>query len=98
MNQVPPRALIVDDDPLICDTLRFVLANDYRVRTAANRPEAIALATSVEFRPQLALVDLGLPPHPHRPDACALSRPHRDGGQPRLALHAARDPARRAAS
>jgi two-component system nitrogen regulation response regulator GlnG len=59
---------LVDDDPLIRETLSFVLGSDFNVRTAANRPEAIALATSVEFRPQLALVDLGLPPNPHRPE------------------------------
>jgi len=59
---------LVDDDPLILETLGFVLGGEYQIRTASNRPEAIALATSVEFKPQLALVDLGLPPDPHRPD------------------------------
>ncbi|MBV8658685.1 MAG: sigma-54-dependent Fis family transcriptional regulator [Burkholderiales bacterium] len=68
MDSQRPSLLLVDDDPLIRDTLGFLLAEHFVVRTAASRPEAIAQATSVEFQPQLALVDLGLPPTPHRPD------------------------------
>ncbi|MDK2123162.1 sigma-54-dependent transcriptional regulator [Parachitinimonas caeni] len=63
-----PGLLIVDDDALICDTLSFVLSDSYAIRTAASRNEAIAVATSVEFKARIALVDLGLPPSPHRPD------------------------------
>uniref|UniRef100_UPI0035B34704 sigma-54-dependent transcriptional regulator n=1 Tax=Chitinimonas sp. TaxID=1934313 RepID=UPI0035B34704 len=68
MDTQRPGLLVVDDDALIRDSLSFVLGGDYMVRCATNRQEAIALASSVEFLPQLALVDLGLPPDPHRPD------------------------------
>lgn len=68
MKATLPGLLLVDDDPLIRDTLGFVLADDYEIRTAANREEAVMLASSVGFRPALALVDLGLPPRPHQPD------------------------------
>lgn len=60
--------LLVDDDPLIRDTLSFVLTDDYEVRSAAGRLEATLLASAVGFTPRLALIDLGLPPTPHQPD------------------------------
>lgn len=68
MDIAKPGLLLVDDDPLIRDTLGFVLGEAFEVRSAASRPEAVALASSVEFRPAIALVDLGLPPSPHQPD------------------------------
>ncbi|WP_269533636.1 sigma-54 dependent transcriptional regulator [Chitinimonas sp. BJYL2] len=68
MNPAQAGLLLVDDDPLIRDTLSFVLGDQFTVRCAANRTEAIALATSVDFVPALALVDLGLPPRSHQPD------------------------------
>lgn len=68
MDTAKPALLLVDDDELIRDTLSMVLADRFLIRTAANRAEAIAAATSVEFQPALALVDLGLPPYPHQPD------------------------------
>ena len=63
-----PGLLIVDDDPLIADTLAYALGTDFEVRTSESRPQAIALLRELEMPPQLALVDLGLPPTPHRPD------------------------------
>ena len=63
-----PDLLIVDDDPLITDTLNFVLSRDFVVYAAASRPQARSLLLQLERPPQLALVDLGLPPTPHRPD------------------------------
>lgn len=60
--------LIVDDDPLIADTLSYFLGRDYAVSTAATRAEAVALLRDGNSEPALALVDLGLPPTPHRPD------------------------------
>jgi DNA-binding NtrC family response regulator len=63
-----PRLLVVDDDPLITDTLAFALGDDYDVVTAASRPEAIERLRSLGAPPPLALVDLGLPPTPHTPD------------------------------
>ena len=63
-----PDLLIVDDDPLITETLGFVLQRDFRVHTAGSRPRARALLEHLGRVPPLALVDLGLPPTPHRPD------------------------------
>lgn len=60
--------LIVDDDPLIADTLGYFLGRDYAVATASTRAEAVALLRGRKHAPALALIDLGLPPTPHRPD------------------------------
>jgi len=63
-----PELLIVDDDPLITDTLDFVLGRDFQVFAAGSRAQARSLIAQLEHVPRLALVDLGLPPVPHRPD------------------------------
>ena len=63
-----PELLIVDDDPLIIDTLSFVLGKDYSVRAAGSRAQVKSLLRQLDAPPELALVDLGLPPTPHRPD------------------------------
>ena len=63
-----PALLIVDDDPLITDTLDFVLSKDYSVHVAASRAQVKSLLTQLDSPPELALIDLGLPPSPHRPD------------------------------
>lgn len=63
-----PSLLIVDDDPLISDTLDFVLGKDYSVHVAASRSQVKSLLRQLDSPPDLALVDLGLPPTPHRPD------------------------------
>ena len=63
-----PELLIVDDDPLIIDTLSFVLGKDYSVRAAGSRAQVKSLLRQLDTAPELALVDLGLPPTPHRPD------------------------------
>ena len=60
--------LIVDDDPLIADSLRYFLGRDYRVTIAQTRVEAVTLLRDRNHQPALALIDLGLPPTPHRPD------------------------------
>ena len=62
-----PALLIVDDDPLIGESLAFMLSDDFDVRVRETRTEAMALLKSGEFHPQLALIDLGLPPLPHLP-------------------------------
>ena len=62
-----PSLLIVDDDPLIGESLSFVLSADFDVRVRETRSEAISLLKSGDFQPQLALIDLGLPPLPHLP-------------------------------
>ncbi|MHB1332427.1 MAG: sigma-54-dependent transcriptional regulator [Sulfuriferula sp.] len=63
-----PTLLIVDDDPLITDTLNFVLSKDFEVFVADSRQQVKSLLTQLDAPPQLALVDLGLPPLPHKPD------------------------------
>ena len=63
-----PSLLIVDDDPLITDTLSFALGRDFDVLTSDSRAHAISLLRQLDHPPQVALVDLGLPPMPHRPD------------------------------
>ncbi len=63
-----PELLIVDDDPLITDTLAFALGTDYQVLVAASRAQVHSLLRQIGHAPPLALIDLGLPPSPHRPD------------------------------
>ena len=63
-----PRLLIVDDDALITDTLSFALGAEFEVLACDSRPHAIELLRQLPEAPQLALVDLGLPPTPHVPD------------------------------
>jgi DNA-binding NtrC family response regulator len=59
--------LFVDDDPLILESLALALQNNFEVLTAHSRPQALNLLRRMESVPSLALVDLGLPPHPHQP-------------------------------
>ena len=63
-----PLLLIVDDDPLISDTLSFSMSSAFEVITSHSRPHCTQLLRQLRRAPQLALVDLGLPPLPHRPD------------------------------
>ena len=63
-----PGLLIVDDDTLISDTLAFALGSDFEVFACTSRASAIELLRNVPDTPQLALIDLGLPPTPHAPD------------------------------
>ncbi len=66
--QPGPTLVIVDDDPLITETLRYLLHDEFTVLTAATRRECIERIRQAATPPRLALVDLGLPPRPHRPD------------------------------
>ena len=63
-----PTLLIVDDDSLITDTLSYALGKDFKVLVSDSRRHAVSLLRQLDDAPQLALVDLGLPPMPHRPD------------------------------
>ncbi|HZV98761.1 MAG TPA: sigma-54 dependent transcriptional regulator [Methylophilaceae bacterium] len=63
-----PVLIIIDDDPLITDTLHFVLGKYFDVYVAESRLQAKSLLRQLEAPPSLALVDLGLPPVPHKPD------------------------------
>ena len=62
-----PALLLVDDDPLIGESLAFALAADYEVARASDRPSAVALLRA-GLDPAAALVDLGLPPVAHLPN------------------------------
>jgi DNA-binding NtrC family response regulator len=62
-----PRLLLVDDDPLISESLAFALAGDYEVTSAADRASAVETLRS-GVMPDLALIDLGLPPVAHLPN------------------------------
>ena len=67
-NSVKPLLLLVDDDVLITETLSFILSQEFEVHVVKSRPQAIELIRQLAVPPQLALVDLGLPPLPHRPE------------------------------
>lgn len=62
-----PTLLLVDDDPLIRDSLQLVLSDEFNIILAETREQAIRLVRDLPAPPPLALVDLGLPPTPHRP-------------------------------
>ena len=53
---------------LITDTLAYALGKDFDVLASDSRQHAVSLLRQRDEAPQLALVDLGLPPVPHRPD------------------------------
>ncbi|HUQ29785.1 MAG TPA: sigma-54 dependent transcriptional regulator [Usitatibacter sp.] len=62
-----PRLLLVDDDALIAESLAFALGGDYEVTRAGDRTGAVA-ALREGATPDLALIDLGLPPVPQLPN------------------------------
>jgi DNA-binding NtrC family response regulator len=62
-----PQLLLVDDDVLIAESLGYALQGDYEVAVAHDRASAVA-ALRGGLQPQLALVDLGLPPVAHLPN------------------------------
>lgn len=68
MAAVRPVLMIVDDDPLITDTLHFVLSKYFEVCVAESHAQLKSLLRQLDSPPSLALVDLGLPPTPHTPD------------------------------
>lgn len=68
MAALRPILMIVDDDPLITDTLHFVLSKDFDVCVAESYVQLKSLLRQLDYPPALALVDLGLPPTPHTPE------------------------------
>lgn len=58
-----PRILIIDDDEEIRTQMKWAVAADYHVALAGDRKEAIERFR--EHRPQVVLLDLGLPPNPN---------------------------------
>src|SRR5205085_4866155 len=70
MSRVPatkPRLLLVDDDPLINESLAYALGVDFEVVRAGDRAAAVE-ALRAGLKPDLALIDLGLPPVAHLPN------------------------------
>ncbi len=63
-----PTLLLVDDDPLIAESLGFLLRKHYQVIIADSRSKAFELLSTEQPHPDIALIDLGLPPTPHKPD------------------------------
>ncbi len=57
-----PKLLVVDDDEAILRQIRWALSEDYSVFTASDRPAALDLFRKENI--SVALLDLGLPPHP----------------------------------
>jgi DNA-binding NtrC family response regulator len=68
MAALRPVLMIVDDDPLITDTLHFVLNKHFEVCVAESHAQVKSLLQQLDAPPALALVDLGLPPNPHVPE------------------------------
>ena len=66
--KAPASLLLVDDDPLIIEGLGFLLRKHYNLITAESRHQAIQNINQAKDLPGLALIDLGLPPCPHKPD------------------------------
>lgn len=59
-GRVPRRVLVVDDDPLVVDSIRRMLVfQGYRVETARNGDEALALFSESGF--DLTLLDYQMP-------------------------------------
>lgn len=63
-----PTLLLVDDDPLIAEALGLLLSSHFSVVSAGTREAAIQALRQLPQAPEIALIDLGLPPLPHRPD------------------------------
>jgi two-component system NtrC family response regulator len=61
-----PKLLIVDDDEEILTQMRWALASDYEVTLAGSRTAAVESFRAT--RPDVVLLDLGLPPHPDSPE------------------------------
>ena len=66
-EDVKPGLLLVDDDPLIRDSMGFLLRPMFQVHLAETRREAGEVLSDLQPQPAIALVDLGLPPKPHDP-------------------------------
>ena len=68
MVALRPALIIVDDDPLISDTLHFILSKYFDVCVAESHGQLKSLLRQLDEPPALAIVDLGLPPNPHGPE------------------------------
>lgn len=62
-----PTVLLIDDDPIITESLGFILKQKFHIVSAESRVQARQLLANLSPKPELALIDLGLPPDPHNP-------------------------------
>ena len=62
------QVLFVDDDPLIVESLTIALDDEFTLHSAESREQTSKLLSRIQQKPSIALIDLGLPPHPHHPD------------------------------
>lgn len=58
-----PKLLIIDDDETIRTQMKWALSGDHEILMAEDREEALRLYQ--EQKPDVTLLDLGLPPCPH---------------------------------
>lgn len=63
-----PTLLLVDDDAIIADSLEYMLRSEYQIKRASDRLSCFELLNHLQESPDLALIDLGLPPDTHKPD------------------------------
>lgn len=63
-----PCLLLVDDDPIIVESLSMLLQKEYDLLTAESRNQVDSILQSLSNLPSIALIDLGLPPKPHSPE------------------------------
>lgn len=76
MAEAPARILIVDDDPIVAESLAEFLAREsYAVSTAASATEALEAMASAEREPEAA----GQPPRPFDLVISDISMPRLDG-------------------
>lgn len=60
------RILLIEDDEALRKQLCFTLEKENTVKEAGNRNEAVEAVK--DFSPEIAIVDLGLPPNENSPD------------------------------
>ncbi|QTA81126.1 PEP-CTERM-box response regulator transcription factor [Desulfonema limicola] len=63
---MPPKLLIIEDEPSLAKQMKWGLSDIYQVCTANNADKAKTLLTSGAF--PVATLDLGLPPFPNNPE------------------------------
>jgi CheY-like chemotaxis protein len=85
MTTSPPSILLVEDDPLLRHAFRLLLEDaGYRVQEAGTAAQALEQAATQ--KPQLVLLDLGLPDRPGIEVARQLTSSPATAGIPIVAL------------
>jgi len=62
-NTPHPTLLLVEDDEDLRQQMKWALSSDYELREAGDRTSAVHIVQNEPVH--LAILDLGLPPHPH---------------------------------